>query len=152
MPRATLPEGWACGAPCEEAVLGDTIKLAGLGAAAFMVLDGIWLGVLMKSFYRDQLAPIVRLADGQIAPNWPAALIVYALLGSGIAVFVIPRAATVLLAAAYGALFGLFVYGVYDFTNFSTLRQWPLALAMADLVWGIVASAGAAAAVRIASR
>ena len=26
-----------------------------------MVLDGSRLGVLMKNFYRDQLAPIVRL-------------------------------------------------------------------------------------------
>ena len=57
--------------------MGHTIKLAALGAVAFMVLDGIWLGVLMKNFYRDQLAPIVRLADGGIAPNWPAALVVY---------------------------------------------------------------------------
>ena len=26
-------------------------------------------GLLMKNFYRNQLAPIVRLADGGIAPN-----------------------------------------------------------------------------------
>ena len=43
---------------------GDKAKA---GAAAFMVLDGVWLGLLMKHFYRDQLAPIVRLADGGIA-------------------------------------------------------------------------------------
>ena len=42
-------------------VMGHTIKLAALGAVAFMVLDGIWLGLLMKNFYRDQLAPISRL-------------------------------------------------------------------------------------------
>jgi len=72
--------------------MGHTIKLAALGAVAFMVLDGVWLGVLMKNFYRDQLAPIVRLADGGIAPNWPAAFVVYALLGTGIALFVIPIA------------------------------------------------------------
>ena len=105
--------------------MGHTITLAAVGAVAFMVLDGVWLGVLMKNFYRAQLAPIVRLADSGIAPNWPAAFVVYALLGTGIAVLVIPRASTVSLAAAYGALFGLVVYGVYDFTNYSTLRQWP---------------------------
>src|SRR6185436_7231599 len=44
--------------------MGHTIKLAALGAVAFMVLDGVWLGLLMKNFYRDQLAPIVRLACG----------------------------------------------------------------------------------------
>src|SRR4029078_7110249 len=103
--------------------MGHTIKLAALGAVAFMVLDGVWLGLLMKNFYREQLAPIVRLADGGIAPNWPAAFVVYALLGAGISLVVIRRAATISLAAAYGAVFGLVVYGVYDFTNYSTLRQ-----------------------------
>ena len=77
--------------------MGLTIKLAAVGAVAFMVLDGVWLGLLMKNFYREQLAPIVRLADGGIAPNWPAAFVVYVLLGTGIALFVIPRAATVSL-------------------------------------------------------
>ena len=129
-------------------VMGHTFKLAALGAVAFMVLDGVWLGLLMKNFYRDQLAPIVRLADGGIAPNLPAALVVYALLGTGIALFVIPRASTVPSAAGYGALFGLVVYGVYDFTNYSTLRQWPFVLALADAAWGAAASAVAAAVVR----
>lgn len=128
--------------------MGETLKLAAVGALAFMVLDGLWLGVLMKTFYRDQLAPIVRLVNGSIAPNWPAALVVYALLGTGIALFVIPRASTAWSAAGYGALFGLVVYGVYDFTNYSTLRQWPFVLTLADVAWGIVASAAAATAVR----
>ena len=133
--------------------MGHTIKLAALGAVAFMVLDGIWLGVLMKNFYRNQLAPIVRLgAGGSIAPNWPAASVVYVLLGAGIALFVIPRASTAPSAAAYGALFGLVVYGVYDFTNYSTLRQWPFALTLADVAWGASASAIAAAAVRVVVR
>ena len=132
--------------------MGHTFKLAIIGAVAFMVLDGVWLGVLMKNFYRAQLAPIIRLADGGIAPNWPAAFVVYALLGTGIALFVIPRAPTVSLAAAYGALFGLVVYGVYDFTNYSTLRQWPFVLTLADVAWGTVASAACAAVMRIAAR
>jgi len=132
--------------------MGQTIKLAVIGAVAFMVLDGVWLGLLMKNFYRAQLAPIMRLANGGMAPIWPAALVVYALLGAGIALFVIPRAATIPLAALYGALFGLVVYGVYDFTNYSTLRQWPFLLTLADVAWGTVASAAAAVAVRIAAR
>ena len=133
--------------------MGDSIKLAALGAVAFMVLDGIWLGVLMKTFYRDQLAPIVRLGTGGgIAPNWPAALVVYVLLGTGIALFVIPRASTMASAAGHGALFGLVVYGVYDFTNYSTLRQWPFVLTLADVAWGTTASALAAGAVRVVAR
>ncbi len=132
--------------------MGQTITHAALGAVAFMVLDGLWLGLVMKTFYRDQLAPIVRLEGGGIAPNWPAALVVYVLLGIGISLFVLPRAPTVPAAAAYGALFGLVVYGVYDFTNYSTLRQWPFALALVDVTWGAMASGAAAAAVRLVSR
>ena len=132
--------------------MGHTIKLAAIGAVAFMVLDGVWLGLLMRNFYRDQLAPIVRLSDGGIAPNWPAAFVVYILLGTGIALFVIPQASTVSSAAVFGALFGLVVYGVYDFTNYSTLRQWPFVLTLADVAWGSLASAAAAVAVRIVAR
>ena len=132
--------------------MGQTLTLAAVGAVAFMVLDGIWLGMLMKSFYRDQLAPIVRLADGGIAPNWPAAFVVYVLLGTGIALFVIPRASTISSAAGYGAMLGLVVYGVYDFTNYSTLRQWPFALTLVDVAWGVVASAACSAVVRSVAR
>ena len=132
--------------------MGQTIKLAAVGAVAFMVLDGVWLGLLMKHFYREQLAPIVRLGNGGIAPNWPSAFVVYVLLGTGIALFVVPRASTLPLAAAFGGLFGLVVYGVYDFTNYSTLRQWPLVLAFADVAWGVVASAICAVAVKIVVR
>src|SRR4029078_9428383 len=119
--------------------MGLTIKLAAVGAVAFIVLDGVWLGLLMKNFYREQLAPIVRLADGGLAPNWPPAFVVYVLRGPGIALFVIPRASTVSSAAGFGALFGLVVYGVYDFTNYSTLRQWPFALTLAPTAWGALA-------------
>ena len=99
--------------------------------------------------------PRVR-ADRQPRPRrhraeWLAALVVDVLLATGIAVFVIPGASTVSLAAAYGALFGAVVYEVHDFTNYSTLRQWPFVQAPADVVWGAVASA-ACAAVRIVNR
>ena len=123
-----------------------------VGVVGFMVLDGFWLGLVMKTFYRDQLAPIARLANGGFAPNWPAALVVYLLLGTGIALFVTPRAGDLRSAALYGAAFGLVVYGVYDFTNYSTLRQYPFLLTLADCAWGIVASSACAALVWATTR
>jgi uncharacterized membrane protein len=109
--------------------------------AAFVVLDGVWLGLVMKDFYRAQLLPIGRMVDGGFAPLWPAAALVYVLLGVGVAVFVVPRAHTVAGAAAFGALFGLVVYGVYDLTNYSTLAQWPAVVTAADIAWGTLACA-----------
>lgn len=123
----------------------ENITVAAIGMLAFMVADGLWLGLLMTNFYRDQMAPIARLTNGGFTPNWPAALVVYVMLGLGIAAFVVPRSTGLASAAATGALFGLVVYGVYDFTNYSTLRQWPLLLAVVDLAWGVTATAGCAA-------
>ena len=95
----------------------------------------------MKDFYRTQLAPIGRIVDGTFAPLWAAAALVYVLLGLGVAVFVVPRAHSLGHAAALGALFGLVVYGVYDLTNYSTLKDWPAHLTIADIAWGAVACA-----------
>jgi len=126
----------------------QTLKLFLACMVGFMNLDGIWLGVVMKSFYRDQLAPIARMADGALAPNWPAAFFVYVALGVGITVFVVPRATDAFSAATSGALFGLVVYGVYDLTNFATLAQYPLAVVFVDMAWGSIATAICAVAAR----
>ncbi len=93
------------------------IKSIAAAFVAFLVLDGIWLGLLMTDFYRDQLRSIARMANGTLAPNWGAAFFVYVALAVGTAVFVAGRAADLASAAGLGALFGLVVYGVYDLTN-----------------------------------
>ena len=33
--------------------MGHTLTHAAIGAVAFMVLDGVWLGLLMNNFYRE---------------------------------------------------------------------------------------------------
>jgi uncharacterized membrane protein len=123
-------------------------KSIAIALAGFLALDGMWLGLLMKNFYRDQLAAIARMRDGGLAPIWPAALPVYLLLAVGTAVFIVPRAIDAWSAAKYGALFGLVVYGIYDLTNYSTLAQYPLQIALVDICWGVFASAVCAALVK----
>ena len=54
--------------------------------------------------------------------------------------------------AAVGAVTFMVLDGVYDFTNYSTLRQWPFVLTLADVAWGTAATAAASAAVRIVAR
>lgn len=117
----------------------------GAGLLAFVVLDGLWLGVLMTDFYVSRLLPIARMTDGRFTPLWPAASLVYVLLSLGIGVFVVPRAETLLQAAAFGLAFGMVVYGVYDLTNYSTLERWTAALMFTDIAWGSFACAAAAA-------
>jgi uncharacterized membrane protein len=101
------------------------------------VLDFLWLGLLMRGFYRVQLRPIARISGDALAPIWPVVALVYLLLAFGIQTFVLPRAdgpgASALLS---GALFGIVVYGVYDLTNYATLNGWPPVLVVVDVLWG----------------
>jgi hypothetical protein len=64
----------------------------------------------------------------------------------------LPRQLAPIVRLADGGMLGLVVYGVYDFTNDSTLRQWPFVLALVDVAWGVVASAACAAVVRSVAR
>lgn len=43
--------------------------------------------------------------------------------------------------AGSGALLCLVAYGTYDFTNLSTLSNWPLMVGIVDLLWGTALSA-----------
>jgi uncharacterized membrane protein len=134
----------------------QSLQAAGAAFAAFAVfvaLDGLWLGLIMRRFYRTQLSPIARMAGGSMAPIWPAAALVYVLLSVGVVTFVVPPAEAVLWsAAACGAIFGLVIYGFYNLTNYATLARWPSAITVVDMAWGVVVCAVASAVATCTSR
>lgn len=123
----------------------EVLKGTAVAALTFAILDGVWLGLLMSSFYKTQLAPIARLSNGNFDPLWTPALLVYVLLSIGVAVLVVPRATTALAALGFGALFGLVSFGVYDLTNYATLTAFPLVVVVVDMAWGAFACGVAAA-------
>jgi len=55
-------------------------------------------------------------------------------------------------AGLRGLFLGLFGYSVYDLTNQATLRDWPISVAIADLIWGTLLTAVAAVAGSLAAR
>jgi uncharacterized membrane protein len=112
--------------------------------AVLVVLDGLWLGVLMKDFYRRSLAPIARMADGGLDPIWPIAGLVYPVIAAGLSVLVLSRARSPIEALWLGAVFGATAFAVYDLTNHATLREWRTAMTLIDIGWGAF-SCGAAA-------
>ena len=107
--------------------------------AIFAVLDLIWLGLVAKDLYRSQLSGLMaeRL-------NLPAAAAFYLLYALGLSLFVVAPAlqsGTWKAACLWGALFGLVAYATYDLTNLATLRGWPVALSLIDMLWGAAVSA-----------
>lgn len=110
------------------------IQLYLVTLGAFLVIDLIWLGLVAKKFYREQLGFIM-------APrvNWPAAIIFYLIYIAGLIFFVTYPAIlreSWFYAFFSGAFFGLICYATYDLTNLATLKDWPLKVTLIDLVWG----------------
>lgn len=109
------------------------------------VLDALWLGVLARDFYRQEMG--AQMAE-QV--RWlPAALFYFGYPAALVALALFPTGQPLGQQIARAALVGLVGYGVYDLTNLATLQHWPVKLALVDTAWGCLAStlAGAAAAV-----
>lgn len=99
-----------------------------------VVIDLLWLGVIAKDFYRAQLGSL-------FAPsvNWYAAIAFYLIYASAIVFFaVMPALAkhSLMYAALAGAFLGFIAYATYDLTNLAVIRDWPLVMSIADIVWG----------------
>lgn len=109
----------------------------------FIVIDGLWLERVARTFYRRHLGYLMAEK-----PIWLAAGIFYLLYAIGLTVFaVIPGtdAGSALEALWRGGLFGLVAYATYDLTNHATVRDWPAIVTGVDLAWGTVLSASVAA-------
>jgi uncharacterized membrane protein len=110
-------------------------------AIAFLVLDLVWLGYVMKSFNAQQLQHIGRIVDGQFDIWLPPAVIVYILMAFLVAAFLIPSTSgmSALGTMGWGCLMGLCVYGVFDMTNAAILKDYPMKFAVVDMAWGTFA-------------
>jgi uncharacterized membrane protein len=120
------------------------IKLYFIALPIFFGLDILWLGIFAKKFYAKQLGPLMKAKVG-----WPAAVLFYLLYIAGLVTLVIFPAITYELlnrAVVFGAVFGLCCYATYDLTNLATLKGWPIALTVVDLIWGTILTASVSAA------
>jgi uncharacterized membrane protein len=115
------------------------IKLYLITLPVFFTIDMVWLILVAKNFYQQQIGYLMKAT-----PNWAAAIIFYLLFIVGLVVFVISPALvkhSLSQAVLLGALFGLISYATYDLTNLATVKDWPLAVTVVDLIWGSVLAA-----------
>lgn len=113
-------------------------------------LDYLWLGIFASDLYKKELGPFLRMSGTSLQPILWAALVVYIAIPAGIVLFVLPRVAAdnfVTSALLWGSLYGIVVYTVYDMTNYSLVREWPLRVSLIDICWGgLLNAVGAVAA------
>lgn len=106
----------------------------------FCAGDLLWIYAVMNSYFVPRIAHLMNITESGYAINYSAALFAYILLTAGLCWFVVMPG----IKAPYntiflnGALFGLCVYGVYDCTNYASLKGWPLSFACVDVAWGMV--------------
>lgn len=111
--------------------------------AAMATADSIWLTFTAERLYRAHIGPLLA-ADFRLAP----AIAFYLIYVAGLVVLAVQpnnAAQTSRGALALGAIYGLCAYGAYDLTNQATLRIWSTTLTLADMAWGALLSAFAAA-------
>ena len=103
-------------------------------AVVFIVLDLLWLGIVARGFYHDQIGGLLRQPF-----NVPAAVAFYLMYLGGVVFFAIApgiAAQSLRTAALCGFLLGLLAYGTYDLTNLATLKGWTVSITLADMLWG----------------
>jgi len=110
------------------------IKLFFIALPVFFAIDMVWLVLVAKKFYQEQIGFLMRPDI-----NWPAAILFYLLFIAGLVTFVISPAIekhSWQHAVISGAFFGLITYATYDLTNLATMKNWPLLVTAVDLIWG----------------
>jgi len=115
------------------------IKLYLIALPIVFVLDMIWLGIISKNFYREQIG---YLMSQNI--NWWAGISFYLLFIVALIVFVIYPSIeknSLIQALLLGAFFGFITYATYDLTNLATIKDWPILVTFVDIIWGTVLAA-----------
>lgn len=100
----------------------------------FFAIDLLWLGIVARKYYDRYIGHLRAYRT-----NWPAAVIFYAVFIAGLLYFAINPALeldSIKSAFILGAQFGFMTYFTYDMTNLATLKEWPVALSIVDIIWG----------------
>ncbi|MFR3684749.1 MAG: DUF2177 family protein [Enterococcus sp.] len=118
--------------------MSNLLKLFGVAAVSFLVLDLLWLLVFARRMYQDNWGHL--MGETKIVP----AVIFYVIYLIGILFFIVNPAlekGSLFYAIAAGGFLGLLCYGTYDLTNMATLNNWPAMVTIVDLIWGTFVTA-----------
>lgn len=113
-----------------------------VAAIALLVLDLLWLRLYMTGQYTRMVSSI---QSKPIVLNKSAAIAAYCLMIFGLCWFVMKNIDTddklkekAKKSFLYGGLFGLMVYGIYNFTAAAVFTNWSSKILVMDIIWGII--------------
>lgn len=101
-----------------------------------LFFDILWIYLYMGPKYQQM---IFEIQKSSVKVNYLFVILSYLLMIMGLCIFVLPniKKETVFKdSIKYGLIFGIILYGVYDFTIASVLNKWNIKLAIIDVLWG----------------
>ncbi len=108
-----------------------------ISTTTLLILDLLWITLFMGSRYKKMIKAI---QGSSMTTNMFYAFIAYTLMVIGLNHFVLPRIdvknVTIKDCLSSGFMFGLVVYGVYDFTIGALVKKWDMQLGVIDVLWG----------------
>ena len=110
-----------------------------LAAVIFALIDVVWILAVALPQYQRSIPDLMATA-----PRLSGAGIFYLIFVAGIVhygVRPLERQSPLRQRVAAGALFGFFSYAAWALTAFSILKDFPLSVAITDILWGAGASA-----------
>jgi uncharacterized membrane protein len=113
------------------------VKRIGLILGVCLFLDALWLGY--QGEYHAKL--FAEIQKSPLTIRFLPALAVYILIALAVWYFVFQVAATSVAkdpakAFGVGATLGFSMYGLYDLTNYATLKGYTLEMTLVDMAWG----------------
>jgi len=92
------------------------------------ILDFIWIG----GYLLDHFKPMIQRVQKEPMVTKPLKVIISYIILIALITILIPKCDSIEEAF----LIGFLVYGVYDSTNYATLKDWNPSIAMVDSLWG----------------
>ena len=128
----------------------ELAKIYATALAAGIVLDLAWFAVMTKRLYVRYMSDLLR-ADVQWKPAF-AFYLIYA--GAMVAFVVLPamRRRSLRWALERGAFLGVAAYSCFDLVGLAMLKDFPMRVALVDMVWGGVLTAAACGAAFVYAR
>ena len=109
-----------------------------VGYLVIVIWDAIFLWRVVHQFIIDNFWSLITSQNGSIDMKLWAWLIAWFFIVAMIFVFVIQSwlVASYTSALLYGALMWFLMYGMYDFTNLTFMKDYPLNFVIVDVIWG----------------
>lgn len=110
----------------------------GVGYLVILIWDAIFLGRVVHQFIIDNFGDLITSQNGSIDMKLWVGLAAWFVIVAMIFVFVLKSWLVTSYGAAllYGALMGFLMYAMYDLTNLTFLKNYPVNFVMIDIMWG----------------